>query len=86
MRCFYCSGYSAYQCNGPCTFPLGQSQRPSNHATVQSIVHELGNSRTSPPCCVPTSLLSVSLLYYDEHDNVVLKLYEDMVAESCGCH
>ncbi|GIZ03636.1 bone morphogenetic protein 7, partial [Caerostris extrusa] len=35
-------GYNAYQCKGNCHFPLGQNQRPTNHATVQSIAHELG--------------------------------------------
>ncbi|KFM69298.1 Dorsalin-1, partial [Stegodyphus mimosarum] len=30
--------YDAYVCTGACAFPLGQNQRPSNHATVQSIV------------------------------------------------
>ena len=60
--------------------------KPSNHATVQSIVHELNlTPGIGRPCCVPTMLLPISLLYYDNHDNVVLKQYPDMVADSCGC-
>jgi bone morphogenetic protein 2/4 len=79
-------GYSAYYCKGHCNFPLGQSQRPTNHATVQSIVHELNLAPdVGKPCCVPTSLLNVPLLFYDDNDNVVLRMYEDMVADSCGC-
>lgn len=79
-------GYSAYYCKGHCNFPLGQSQRPTNHATVQSIVHELNLAPdVGEPCCVPTSLLNVHLLFYDDNDNVVLRMYEDMVADSCGC-
>ena len=38
------------------------------------------------PCCVPSHLISLSLLYYDENDNVVLKQYGEMVAAACGCH
>ncbi|XP_062389298.1 bone morphogenetic protein 2-like [Sardina pilchardus] len=38
------------------------------------------------PCCVPDALTAISLLYFDEQDNVVLKQYQDMVAASCGCH
>jgi len=94
-------GYNAYQCRGVCPFPLGQNQHPSNHATVQSIVHALrigggggGNglddrSRSVPvdtPCCVPNKLYSISLLYFDDEENVILKQYDEMVALNCGCH
>ena len=80
-------GYNAYHCSGVCTFPLGQSQKPTNHATVQSIIHEIKlTDGVARPCCVPSRLLSLSLLYYDENDNVVLKQYGEMVADSCGCH
>lgn len=79
-------GYNAYHCTGVCSFPLGQSQKPTNHATVQSIIHEMQLADgVARPCCVPSRLLALSLLYYDENDNVVLKQYGDMVAESCGC-
>ena len=79
-------GYNAYHCVGVCSFPLGQSQRPTNHATVQSIVHEMRlMEMVARPCCVPNRLVSLSLLYYDDNDNVILKQYGDMVADSCGC-
>ena len=79
------AGYNAHSCRGQCSFPLGQNQRPSNHATVQSIVSQLKLADVGQPCCVPTRLLSLSLLYYDDNDNVILKQYEDMVADDCGC-
>lgn len=80
-------GYNAYHCKGACPFPLGQSQRPTNHATVQSIVHALRVGKgVSTPCCVPNKLYSISLLYFDDAENVILKQYDDMVAASCGCH
>lgn len=80
-------GYNAYHCKGPCEFPLGQSQKPTNHATVQSIVHALRVGKgVSTPCCVPNKLYSISLLYFDDAENVILKQYDDMVAASCGCH
>lgn len=80
-------GYNAYHCTGTCSFPLGQSQKPTNHATVQSIVYEMKLAENvGRPCCVPDRLLSLTLLYYDESDNVVLKHYGEMVADSCGCH
>ena len=96
-------GYNAYQCRGVCPFPLGQNQHPSNHATVQSILHALridgggGNGVGGPglgrdstpvdtPCCVPNKLYSISLLYFDDDENVILKQYDEMVALNCGCH
>lgn len=80
-------GYNAYYCKGQCHFPLGQNQWPTNHATVQSIVNKMGlTAGVGTPCCVPNKLYSISLLYFDENENVVLKQYDDMVAASCGCH
>ena len=81
-------GYDAYHCSGECPFPLGQSQKPTNHATVQSIVYALrvGTKHVGTPCCVPNKLFSISLLYFDDDENVILKQYDDMVAASCGCH
>lgn len=78
-------GYSAYQCKGVCESPLSQDQRPTNHATIQAIVHKVGLVKdVEKPCCVPIKLQSTSILFFD-NENVVLKTYEDMVAERCGC-
>ncbi|XDV28275.1 hypothetical protein PO909_031621 [Leuciscus waleckii] len=80
-------GYNAYHCKGSCPFPLGQNMRPTNHATVQSIINALKLTRgIETPCCVPDKLFSINLLYFDDDENVVLKQYDDMVAGSCGCH
>ncbi|XP_020298649.1 uncharacterized protein LOC109862894 [Pseudomyrmex gracilis] len=79
-------GYSAYQCKGVCEPPLSQDQRPTNHATIQAIVHKLGLVEgVQRPCCVPTKLLRTSILFYDNNENVVLKMYDDMIVDSCGC-
>ncbi|KAM8888506.1 bone morphogenetic protein 2 [Synchiropus picturatus] len=81
-------GYNAYHCKGSCPFPLGGSLRATNHATVRSIMHalKLSTEDVGAPCCVPDKLQSISLLYFDDEENVVLKQYDDMVALSCGCH
>nr|XP_040033124.1 bone morphogenetic protein 2-like [Gasterosteus aculeatus aculeatus] len=81
-------GYNAYHCKGSCPFPLGGNLRATNHATVRSIIHALkvSSDEVGAPCCVPDRLQSISLLYFDDEENVVLKQYDDMVALSCGCH
>ncbi|GAB6027123.1 hypothetical protein CHUAL_013856 [Chamberlinius hualienensis] len=79
-------GYNAYYCKGSCLFLLGQEQVSTKHATVQSIVQGLElQEGVGTPCCVPNKLFSISLLYFDNIGNVLLKNYEDMVAVNCGC-
>lgn len=80
-------GYNAFQCIGKCRFPLGQNLNPTNHATVQSIMHRAGTfPSVAEPCCVPSAYANLSLLFYDAEENVVLKQYDKMVALQCGCH
>jgi len=60
--------------------------RPSNHATIQSLVHAVGLDPEVPaPCCVPDKLSSITLLYFDENGNVVLKNYPNMTVQKCAC-
>ncbi|XP_076374341.1 bone morphogenetic protein 2 isoform X2 [Megalopta genalis] len=79
-------GYSAYHCKGICESPLSQDQQPTNHATIQGIVHKMGLAKdVERPCCVPTKLLGTTILFFDDNENVVLKVYQDMIADRCGC-
>lgn len=79
-------GYSAYHCKGICESPLSQDQQPTNHATIQGIVHKMGlGNGVERPCCVPTKLLGTTILFFDDNENVVLKVYQDMIADRCGC-
>ena len=78
-------GYHAYYCHGDCPFPLPDHLNTTNHAIVQTLVHSVNPSAVPRACCVPTELSSISMLYIDEYDKVVLKNYHDMVAEACRC-
>jgi len=78
--------FEAQYCAGRCPFPLAKGLNPTNHATIQSIVHAIGGYPEVPaPCCVPDVLSSLTLLYFDDNRNVVLKNYPSMTAESCAC-
>ncbi|XP_046379229.1 bone morphogenetic protein 3-like [Haliotis cracherodii] len=78
--------FEAHYCAGICPFPLTKRLRPSNHATIQSIVNAIGiYSNVPAPCCVPDAMSSVTLLYFDENRNVVLKNYPGMTVQSCAC-
>ncbi|XP_042297925.1 derriere protein-like [Sceloporus undulatus] len=78
-------GYLANYCLGECPFPLTEELNSTNHAILQTIVHSLDPEGTPQPCCVPVRLSPISILYYDNDDNIVLRHYEDMVVDECGC-
>ncbi|XP_027579048.2 embryonic growth/differentiation factor 1 [Pipra filicauda] len=78
-------GYLANYCRGECPFPLTAELNSTNHAVLQTMVHSLDPQGTPQPCCVPVRLSPISILYYDNSDNVVLRHYEDMVVDECGC-
>ncbi|XP_042900417.2 bone morphogenetic protein 3 [Parasteatoda tepidariorum] len=78
--------FDASYCSGVCSHPLKKNVQSSNHATIQSLIYSMGLKKGVPGlCCVPQSLSSVSLMYYDENRNVILKSYPNMSVESCSC-
>ncbi|XP_054711472.1 bone morphogenetic protein 3-like [Uloborus diversus] len=78
--------FDASYCSGVCEHPLRKSLHPSNHAVFQNLVISLGLQKDVPGlCCVPQSLSPVSLLFYDDNRNIVLKSYPNMSVENCSC-
>lgn len=63
-----------------------QVVRPSNHATIQSIVRAVGIVPGIPePCCVPEKMSPLSVLFLDSNRNMVLKVYPGMSVDTCAC-
>ena len=79
-------GYESSYCDGECTFPMLSPKNTTNHAIVQTLVHLLNRDSAPGACCAPTKLNAISVLYYDNNQNVILKKFKDMVVKSCGCH
>ncbi|XP_077006298.1 bone morphogenetic protein 8A isoform X2 [Tamandua tetradactyla] len=79
-------GYSAYYCEGECSFPLDSCMNATNHAILQSLVHLMKPETVPKACCAPTKLSATSVLYYDSSNNVILRKHRNMVVKSCGCH
>ncbi|XP_041943641.1 growth/differentiation factor 10b [Alosa sapidissima] len=78
--------FEAFYCAGTCRFPIPKVVRPSNHATIQSIVRAVGIIPGIPePCCVPDKMSSLPVLYLDPERNLVLKVYPGMSVETCAC-
>ncbi|KAL1123809.1 hypothetical protein AAG570_001580, partial [Ranatra chinensis] len=78
-------GYEAFYCSGECNFPLNAVMNATNHAVVQTLVHLMNPVKVPKPCCAPTKLSTISVLFLDT-SNVVVKKYKNMVVKSCGCH
>ncbi|XP_014639247.1 PREDICTED: bone morphogenetic protein 8A, partial [Ceratotherium simum simum] len=79
-------GYSAYYCEGECSFPLDSCMNATNHAILQSLVHLMKPDTVPKACCAPTKLSATSVLYYDSSNNVILRKHRNMVVRACGCH
>lgn len=79
-------GYQANACRGVCQPPLTEDVSPTMHAKIQALVSLRYPQRVSLPCCVPTKLDPISLLYKDKKGVVTYKhKYENMVVVECGC-
>nr|XP_027201449.1 bone morphogenetic protein 7-like [Dermatophagoides pteronyssinus]XP_027201450.1 bone morphogenetic protein 7-like [Dermatophagoides pteronyssinus] len=78
-------GYSAFFCHGDCSFPMNTHMNATNHAVVQHLYHIMYR-HVPKPCCAPSQLSSIMVLYFDDNSNVVLKKFKNMVVQSCGCH
>ncbi|XP_071953162.1 uncharacterized protein [Antedon mediterranea] len=71
-------------CAGSCPYPLQKSLNPTNNALILGMVKSMGIP-VPAPCCVPTKMSSISIVYLDDESNVSLRNYPNMQVESCGC-
>ena len=78
--------YSANYCAGTC-LDLYDTKRMSHHAFVQLLVHQRNSSYAHAPCCAPSHMSSISILYIGEpgESNFVLKTMKNFVVRSCVC-
>ncbi|ELK30065.1 Growth/differentiation factor 3 [Myotis davidii] len=78
------TGFMANYCHGDCPFSLTTSLNGSNYAFMQALMHAV-DPAIPQAVCIPTKLSPISMLYQDNDDNVILRHYEDMVVDECGC-
>jgi hypothetical protein len=77
---------NVYYCNGLCEGPFDNSLNASNHAIMQYFATNSGSYNFLPRiCCVPTSYTSEYFLIRDSKHNIVIKLIDDIIVETCGC-
>ncbi|XP_041485724.1 nodal homolog [Lytechinus variegatus] len=81
----YPKQFNAYRCVGTCAGPLDSGDNPSNHAIMQDLIRlKQPERRTPEPCCIPTKLKPLSMLYFEE-GSVLVRHHEDMIVQECGC-
>lgn len=84
------SGYHAYFCRGSCTSAASLTISGSQYNNViRRLLAKSGSTvhRRSEivPCCSPTQLSAIQLLYFDSNNTITQKTLPNMVVEACGC-
>lgn len=51
---------------------------------LQSLLKHYHPDRIASPCCAPTKMSPLSMLYY-ENGEMLLRHHEDMIVDECGC-
>lgn len=70
--------YEAYYCSGDCPY-----MTMTSNAHVHIV--QIASNDSIGPCCTPRKMSSISMLYFDEHANVIYGKLPGMVVERCGC-
>lgn len=84
------TGYHAYFCRGSCSSAasLTISGSPYNNV-IRRLFTKNGNTvhrkNEIVPCCSPTQLSAIQLLYVDSNNTITQKTLPNMVVEACGC-
>ena len=77
--------YAANICAGTCDAPLGNSDNTTKHSYIQSIVNTNSPTEVPKPCCVPTELAPLQVIYKEGPETFTLQTWTEMRAVSCGC-
>ncbi|XP_017758166.1 PREDICTED: inhibin beta C chain-like isoform X3 [Eufriesea mexicana] len=84
------SGYHAYFCRGSCSSAASLTISGSAYSNViRRLLAKNGNAIYRKgeivPCCSPTQLSPIQLLYVDSNNTITQKTLPNMVVEACGC-
>lgn len=71
--------YKANYCSGECGIEFLQKY-PHTH-----VVNQANQKGPAGPCCSPTKLSSINMLYFNEDAEVIQGKIPGMVVDRCGC-
>lgn len=75
-------GYMAYKCKGSCNSPMCADF--SNYGKIMSL-YKRKNDELVGPDCVPITFKPLLMMYVDNRNNLIIRYYEDMIVDKCGC-
>ncbi|XP_043229386.1 inhibin beta B chain-like [Amphibalanus amphitrite] len=79
------SGYYANYCLGNCQSRTPDTFRNFHTHVIEGYRQRAGELQDFNPCCAPTKLSPMSLLYFDADKNIIKRDLPKMVVEECGC-
>ena len=74
--------YTPNYCSGDCPYLWPTA---TLHATALQTLKLLNPAASAEPCCVPATLLPLTIIREDELGNLVFEPLSDMIVESCYC-
>ncbi|XP_029138768.1 bone morphogenetic protein 15 [Protobothrops mucrosquamatus] len=77
--------YRPQYCKGTCPRVLRYGYNSPNHAIVQNLINEFVDPNMPRPSCIPHEYSSMGVLMIEQNNNILFKVYEDMIAKSCTC-
>ena len=77
-------GFNAYQCKGKCS-STQQKKFPNRSAIMALLEKKKGIEIDHEACCVPTKLAPISVIVHERNGHIVLRTFDDMVVQECGC-
>lgn len=71
--------YKANYCSGECEY-MHLQKYPHTH-----LVNKANPRGTAGPCCTPTKMSPINMLYFNDKEQIVYGKITDMVVDRCGC-
>ncbi|XP_064455070.1 inhibin beta chain-like [Ornithodoros turicata] len=78
-------GYYANYCVGDCSSPRTPDTFRNFHSQVIEEYRQRNPYASIAPCCAPTKLSSMSLIYFDPDHNIIKTDLPKMIVDECGC-
>lgn len=75
-------------CVGHCYHVIPMQANPNRHGRLMSLLNSFGRRvehQVPAPCCGPTKLSGVDLMYWTRTGALVLKYHPEMIVKQCGC-
>lgn len=71
--------YKANYCSGECEY-MHLQKYPHTH-----LVNKANPRGTAGPCCTPTKMSPINMLYFNQEEEIIYGKIPSMVVDRCGC-